>query len=308
MSPKHRLGKSLADRLHSVVSVGEALGEGVEIAEFSIGADSEFCGRSFEECLAVEEEGASILGAWLRGDFVTDVAPEEYVDENTSLLVAGPASALETVAERTYGKRSRATTDHQQVVVAGRGVAGLTTTAILQGTALSLTVVDLEEKKGVDVVGDVTEEATWREADIASADAAVITMTDDRQALHATLVARALNEEIELVVAANAVENTSRFYQAGADYVLSLPKVSGRMVALDVFEENVMGLSERLRFARTTLSGPVGADDRESVSVVAVERDGDLLEGETELRGDDRIVVAGTEEAVRAFVRTHGDG
>lgn len=49
-----------------------------------------------------------------------------------------------------------------------------------------------------------------------------------------------LNPRIEIITRANEHENVSKLYRAGADYVLSLAAVSGRMLASIVLDEELL--------------------------------------------------------------------
>jgi len=72
-------------------------------------------------------------------------------------------------------------------------------------------------------------------------------------------VIRDLNPEIELIARAEETENVQKMYRAGADYVLSLATVSGRMLASTILEdEEVISLDKQVEVVRTRAPGLVG--------------------------------------------------
>lgn len=165
------------------------------------------------------------------------------------------------------------------------------------------------------VRGDVTEEDTFHEAGVEDARRVSIALSDDEAGL-ATVVVRELNPGVDILVAATTGEITNQLYSAGADYVLALPDVSSRMVALNLFDEGVMTLGGQIRVVHMDAPGLVGSTpedaqvrDKTNCVIVAIERNGDLLtDGETtEIREDDRVIVAGTEEAINTSAQEFGE-
>lgn len=313
LSPKHRLGKSLADKAQNVVSSEleaiEDLDVDIELAEFPVANDSPLHGRRLTDLEELDRIGATLIGVWLRGEFTTTPSPDEFVDENTVLVLAGTESQLERVESITESGGRSPTAG--PVIVAGHGVVGMTAQGVLRKAGQETTVVDTEDHDGVDVVGDATNGATLADAGIDRADTLILALPDDEDAILATLVAREENPDVEIVVAANDPGSSSKLYSAGADYVLPLPKVAGRMAMLELFDEDVMTLREQIRVARTeapALEGAHPADDdirRETDSViVGVKRNGDVVtefDEEFRIGGDDEVLVAGTDRGVSQF-------
>ena len=104
-------------------------------------------------------------------------------------------------------------------------------------------------------------------------------------------------------------------YRAGADYVLSLATVSGRMLASTILEdEEVISLDKQVEVIRTHAPGLVGrtlgeADvrARTGCTVVGVERDGEVitdLGADFRIREGDELVIAGTDEGTNRFMET----
>ncbi|AGB38566.1 potassium channel family protein [Natronococcus occultus] len=319
LSPKHRLGKSLADKAQNVVSTDlenvEDFDADLEIAEFPVTDDSPLYGQRLDSLAPLERTGATLVGVWLRGEFVTDPSSEAVADENTVLVVAGTESQLERIESiaESGGRSSTA----GPVIIAGHGVVGTTAEGILRKADQETTVIDTEPGDGIDVVGDATRIPTFDEAGIGDAETVILALPDDDDAILATLVARQADDDVEIVVAANDADSASELYRAGADYVLALPKVAGRMTTLDLFDEDVMTLREQIQLTRThapELEGTHPNDERirertDSV-IVGVKRDDALrteFDEDLELETGDEVLVAGTDRGVSNFKTEFGE-
>ncbi len=320
LSPKHRLGKALGDRVRTIVAPapeGEfTLGDDIDLAEFYVDPESEFFGETIDSTRALEETDATVVGAWVRGDFVTELSEQVHVDENTSLLVAGTEPALEAVADRTRSSRSPYRTAEEPIVVVGAGLVGRTAAGTLERAGLETTVVDREDDEIVDVVGDGTDEETLLAAGIEDAGTVAIALESDDDAVLVTLTANALHPDVEIVVGADTADSLRALRTAGADHALALPNVAGRMIALRAFEREVMPLSDQLRLRQLAAPGLVDskletATIREETDciVVGLERNGEYrsdVEG-TRLERGGSIVIAGTDEQLDRFREAYGD-
>ncbi|WP_436347705.1 potassium channel family protein [Natronorubrum sp. FCH18a] len=321
VSPKHRLGKALGDKVRPVVDVDDELrnavdlGTDLHLVEYPIDPESELYDEPLATCQRVESGGATVLGAWIRGDFCRSLPTGVHADENTTLLVAGTADTLETVREATGTAGSDYRPMREPVLVVGTGTVGSSAIGDLQRADVETVVLDQRGGELVDIVGDVTTEDGLAAADVTDAGTLILALDDDENALLATLVARELNPDLEIFAAADLESNVVRLRDAGATYALGLPNVAGRMLALRLFERDAVTFGDRLllRRVRVSESGGERLDaatirDRTGCSVVALERDGDLdtdLEDRT-LGGGDRLVVAGTESELEAFRESFG--
>lgn len=313
LSPHEILGHSLADKVRSGITskLGETvqIGEDFEIVEMPIQRDSELDGISLDASGIRERTGVNVIGAWFSGEFLGAPDPDRELDSHTILLVAGRRSNLEELKEITLAEeRDRRT---ERVVLAGYGEVGSTIRTVLDQDDIDTSVVDLEEQPGVDVVGDVTEEGTLTEADISDANTLILALGDDTTTVFATLVARQTNETLEIICRANEAESAQKLYAAGADYVLALSTVAGRMLAQTILGEDVMALDKQIDIVRTeapAFEGQTLADadvrSRTGCTVIAVERDGEVLsdlEPGFRIRQEDSLVVAGTDEDIARF-------
>lgn len=320
ISPKHRLGKSLADKAQNVVTTElenvEDFDVDLEIAEFPVTRDSPVYGQRLADIDLLDRTGATLVGVWLRGEFVIDPSEEAIADESTVLVVAGTERQLERIEAiaQSGGRSSTA----GPVIIAGHGVVGTTAEGILRKADQETTVIDTEPDEGADVVGDATKMTTFDEAGIGDAETVILALPDDDDATLATLVARQADDDVEIIVAANDSDSASELYRAGADYVLALPKVAGRMTTLDLFDEDVMTLREQIQLTRTQAPALEGSrPDDETVRektdsvIVGVKRGDEILtefdNDDVRLEADDEVLVAGTDRGVSNFKAEFAD-
>ena len=317
LSPRALLGEGLASKVTTDVStdLGDAIevGEDFEVAELPIQRGSNLVGNTIEECNIRERTGVNVIGAWFRGQFESPPSLDATLDTGTVLLVTGREAQLDRL-------RDLATTEMRRfrrgrTVIVGQGEVGATVAGALSAASVSHTVLDLDDGPGVDVVGDATDPDALSRAGVEDARTVILALPDDTLSEFAILVIRDLNPEIELIARAEEIENVQKMYRAGADYVLSLASISGRMLASTILEsEEVMSLDKQVEVVRTRAPGLVGrtlgeADvrARTGCTVVAVERDGEVV---TDLGPDfrieegDELVIAGTDKGTNRFTKT----
>jgi Trk K+ transport system NAD-binding subunit len=313
LTPRHLLGESLAEKATSALSTDlddvVELDEEFELAELPVQVDSQIAGLRLAESGIRERTGVSIIGAWRDGVFDPSPAPDDRLEPGVILLVAGrdeqlaDLRALTRTESRSHGRG--------RVVVVGHGEVGSTVTSELAAAGVPYTVVDRVDDPAVDVVGDAREAQTLGAADVADAGDVILALPDDTEAIFATLVVRELAPDVEVTARAGDPENVRKLYLAGADYVLSLATVSGRMLAGTVLDEEVVTPDKQVDVVRCrapALAGQTLAEtavrSRTGATVIAVERDGELLtdlDRTFELRADDEVVVAGSDEGINQF-------
>ncbi|WP_436923127.1 potassium channel family protein [Halosimplex amylolyticum] len=314
LSPRPLLGESLARKVTASVSTdlgGKVeLGEDFDIVELPVHRGADLAGRTLAESGLRERASVNVIGAWFDGEFESPPEPDSVVEPGTVLLLTGEESQLERLADRTRSEVRRHTSG--ETIVVGAGEVGRKITAILDDVDLPYSVVDRDDGPGVDVVGDATDPDVLERAGLPSARSVILAIPDDTAAEFATLVVRDESERVEIIARAEEAESVQKMYRAGADYVLSLGTVTGRMVASAVLEdEDVISLDTQVEVLRTRAPGLVGhslgdADVRAKtgVTVVAVKRNGEVL---TDLgpdfrpQTDDELVVAGPDEATNRF-------
>ncbi|WP_123535871.1 potassium channel family protein [Halosimplex salinum] len=312
LSPKQILGEQLAAKAvgtfdpEAIEAV--EIDEDFDIAEFPLQSGSELIGQTIDEVDVEERTGAAVIGVWVRGNFRSPPPLDTRFDARSVLVATGGEAELDRLKEMTLSEGRHRRGD---VVVAGMRVVGRAVTSALSNGGFQYTTIDLAAGSTVDVVGDATERRVLRAAGIADAATVVLALPDDTTAIFATFAIRELNPRIEVIAQANEHENVSKLYRAGADYVLSLSAVSGRMLASIVLGEDILSSGTQLKLVRTTVPGAVGdsladADirNRTGCTVVAAERNGRVVTNPGAsfvIQSGDELVVAGTDENISRF-------
>jgi Trk K+ transport system NAD-binding subunit len=313
--PREALGHSLASKatlsitreLHETLELG---GE-FELSELLVKRGSELAGQTVAESGLRDQIGATVIGMWSNGEFVPIPDPDRRIDENSILLVAGSHRQLEQVNTRTISPKA---TGDDRVVVAGYGVVGQNVAAALDEDGISHTVVDTTDDEAVDVVGDVNEPETLLEAGVEDARFTMLALDDDTTTMYTTVALERLAPDTEVIARANDVENTTKLYRAGAEYVLALSTVTGRMLSSVLLEdEEVLSPDMQFEIVRTSAPDLVGRSlsesnirDRTGATVVAVESGDELLTNlgpEYTVAEDDTLIVAGSDNAVNEFIK-----
>ncbi|WP_126663171.1 potassium channel family protein [Haloterrigena salifodinae] len=312
--PRRVLGQSLATKATTTLSAELRdtieLSEDLSVTELLVQDDSDLVGRTVAESGIRDRMGITVIGAWFNGEFVPVPGPDHRIDGNTILLVAGRRDDLTELKARTVS-----TLEHrpENVIVGGYGVVGRTAVETLAGNGVSTTVVDLADQPGVDITGSITDEDVLETAGADEARSVLLTVNDDATTIYATLVLKQVTPDIEIIARANETENIPKLYRAGAEYVLSLSTVTGRMLASVLIEdEEILTPETQFELVRTTTPqiagkslGEVDLRARTGCTVVAVERDGELLTDlgpEFVVNTDDVLIVAGDDEAINRFV------
>jgi len=312
LSPHGVLGERLAEK--AVSSVGTELsdtvdlGEDVEVTEVSVHNGSPLDGVRIRNSRVRERTGASIVGAWIDGELQLPPDPDAVISSNTVLVVVGDHDSLEELGEFTRPPRRRAAAT--DAVVVGHGEVGRAARSVLEREDIETTTIDHVEGGGVDVVGDGGSRETLLRAGVADADVVVGGLPRDSASLLSTILSRSLNDDGQIVVRVSDTDSTEKALRAGADYVLSVPRVSARLLARELRGEDVLGPASQVRlvrvsaapFAGKTLANS-GIADADCL-VVAVQNDDGVNASpppDYTFDADDRIAVAGTDESIGRF-------
>jgi len=93
------------------------------------------------------------------------------------------------------------------VLIVGYGLSGQAAAAFLKEKKVDVKILDVKDKNGVDIIGDIRDTDTLKSAALDDISAMIITIQDDTMAIFATLIARSLNKKIYIIVRANKKEN-----------------------------------------------------------------------------------------------------
>lgn len=314
LSPRRLLGESLASKVTTGVSttLGDSIeiGQDFDIAELPVHRGSDLVGTTLADSGIREETGVNVIGAWFLGQFVSPPDPDAELDGSTVLLVSGTERQLERLKELTMS--SVRGFRRGETVIIGSGEVGQTIATDLRRAGVPHTILDKSDQPGVDVIGDATEPDDLRAAGIEDARTVILALSEDTDTEFATLVIRDLNPGVEIIARAEETANVKKMYRAGADYVLSLSTVSGRMLASTILEdEDVISMDQQVEIIRVTANGlgdtTLGEADirsRTGCTVIAIERDGAVLTDlgpDVRIESGDKLVIAGTDDGVNRF-------
>lgn len=315
LSPRQLLGERLTAEFPTAITTsieeGIEIGDDFELVELTIEEGSELDQQTVTEARLRKRFGVTIIGAWFDSDFESPVAPDVELDAGTQLLVTGDTSQIASLREATISTVRQFSS--QQIILAGYGDSGQAAYEELVETSSQLTILDIESKENVDIVGDARDPDVLKEAGVEEASGLLLTVGNDTSAIFSTLIARELNPDLRIVVRANEEIDVQKLYRAGANYVQSLATVSGRMMASTVIEdEDVLAYDEQISVVRLPAPGLEGqtlvdAQVRTTTgcTVVAVLRDGETITDfnpASFVVGDgDEVIVAGTNESITRF-------
>jgi Trk K+ transport system NAD-binding subunit len=310
---KQSLGESLAMR--SIQTIAErfqaavGLTTQIDFGEYLVEDGSELVGTTIGEIGVADELEITVIGGWFGPRFLVSPPPETEILENSHLLVSGDHEALETVGARKLpthrGQSSR-------VVVCGYGDVGQTVANTLEGEGIDVTTVDFHVDTGADVIGDITDDHTIREANVADARSVILAVEKDATAIYSAILISHHAPDVEIIARANDPDNVWKLYNAGADYVLSIPAVTDGVLASALIEDReLLTPHSEFVFVREAAPALVGQrlDDlplrnQTGCTLVGVERDDELITNpgpEFTIEPEDILVAAGREAAVERF-------
>jgi voltage-gated potassium channel len=232
-------------------------------------------------------------------------------------LIVLVGTTLEILAERTrtayrISRWRKKLSDH--TIVCGYGTKGRAAASVLvdQGALpADIVVIDPRQDARAEataaghpaVAGDATQQHILVEAGIAEARAVVVAVSSDDSAVLATLTARELGPDAEIVAAAREDENVHLLEQSGADSVVSSSAAAGRLLGMATHTPGIaeaisdmlsIGQGLDIRQHEIGPEGPIAADRAEWGPIVAVRRGDELIpfgdERIFELRPGDRVI------------------
>lgn len=312
IAPHALIGQRLAEKATTPVTVADRSdGDEVDVREILVRRNSPLHGVRVRDSPVTNHPNLTLVAGWFDGELRLPPSPDDKLTPNTVLVVAGPESEIDEITNEIGGVRSRRIGSPSQLIVAGFGEGGTAAVEALPAD-VSVTTIDESEGRNPDVVGDITEPETLREAGIDSASALIVTVDNDSTALLTIAIARSLSSEVEILARVTDGDKTRTAFRAGADYVLSIQQVSTRLVAAEVHGERVMAPTSQIRLIRADAAPVAGeslADARHNTergwTVVGVSRADTVYTDErTTIKADDEVIVAGSDDAIQEFERT----
>jgi Trk K+ transport system NAD-binding subunit len=311
--PRSVLGSSLADKalvqMHNELQGITRLSDNMEVAELIVEPGSPMQTFSFGESGLLDSRHPLLIGIWEDGQFLANPRRDARIKEHTILLLSGSHEELLELRKRTSSGLSGPSGN---IILAGYGAVGRAVSNRFQQKDVPHTIVELNDDNEADVIGDICEEDVLKEAGIEQAPCIILALNSDARVIYASLVIKNIAPQVKIIARVNQVENIENVYRAGADYVLSLSVVSGRMVYSTLADSDLVLSSdttyEVVRTKATKLAG-ITLDveqvrQNSGATIVAVERQDDMLfnlDDGIELKRSDTIIIAGSDASVNTF-------
>ena len=309
-TPAHVLGAALASRASIRISPPaegmHLLGSRAGMAEFRVRAGSPLAGRRLGELHLREEHGISVIGQWQGGKFVTTHGQDTRIESGGILVAVGTHANLESFERMVMPIRRTG-----PIVMAGYGSVGHKVIQMLHDAGESTVIIDSTPAPGVDIIGNVLEQSTLKQAGVQNASAVILVLNDDSESVFAAAVVRDFAPEVPLIVRVKRTPNTARIYRAGADFAISVGQVAGQIQAYHLLDEQAIPVEYRLKFSRMTAGMLSGKHpwhnellERSGAKIVAVERGSEFIikfDQDFVIHADDALFVCGTLEGLGAF-------
>ncbi|MGB4296054.1 MAG: NAD-binding protein, partial [Smithellaceae bacterium] len=311
------IGKSLA----SLTIAGDCKSNVIGRYEDLIIAQAPVIGTPLEGKTIMESDlrklyGLSVVGIWERGKF-TLPRPDTIIDRTSVLVFAGSAKALDAYDE-VYSFYHICKIAGDPVIIIGGGRVGLAAAARFREREIPYLIIEKNSKKARPgdnyVFGDAADINTLEKAWFEKAPAALITPHDDATNIYLTKYLRSLRPDMQILSRASADRNVSTLHRAGADFVISNASLGANIIFNFLRNEDTLLLTEGLNIfhlkAPDSLVGKVllesGIRERTGCTVIAISRDGKMSinpEAKTVIKEDDELVLIGTFDAEKSFLR-----
>jgi Trk K+ transport system NAD-binding subunit len=308
-TPAHVLAAAIAARASTKIGPRvtgvQPLARHLEVAELRVHDASRLARRTLAETGIHAQTGAIIVGRWLDDRLRSPPAADEPLEPDTILVAVGNPDSIRRLRET-----ARPITHEGRLVLAGYGDVGQPVKRYLNDAGEEVCVIDIEERPGVEIVGDVLDQSVLRRASVTDARAVILALGNDTMTQLAATVVRDFAPDLPIIAGVILGENVGRIQKAGVDFAISVSQVAGQLLAYHVLGETV-SLQPRIKLVKTRPGSIVGKHpfgarirERTGCSVVAVERDERILmdfSSEFTLSPDDALYICGTTRAVNLY-------
>lgn len=288
---------------------------GLRLAELPLHPGSELVDQTLDS-RSISNTGANIVGIWQKGVFVPNPVPGEIFQSNSMLLAVGNTNQLSKIRELTLGNRRSG-----RLIIVGYGTVGRQVAKLLFESGMEPIIVDQRDLGDLPfkhITGNATSSTTLLQAGIKDAIGILVMLKRDLDAISTILLAKSLNPDLLVIVRINQNWSAERIYKAGADYVVSMPILTGHMlIKLIQDEKEELGLLYKdLELKLLPVdddSSLIGKSLKEAdflekfgSMVVAIEREGKAITditNELVLERGDILALIGNPESMEVFNR-----
>lgn len=306
-TPRHIVAAALAahasDRISPRLPGAESI-PSIHRREIRVPLSSPIAGRTLGDSRLGAESGAVIVGQWTRSQLRARCDAAMRIEPGALLEMVGTDEALDRAAVMIGGVYLRQT---GPFLVGGFGEVGRKVHELLRDAGEEVRVVERQPAPGVDVVGNVLDQAILEEAGLESARAVILALNSDDATLFATVIVRDAAPNVTVIARVNHSRNLENIYRAGADYALSISDVSGEMLSARLLGRVARSREEHRQVVRVPIRAAAGRTVRHSgvrghgCSLIAVNRGGEFLEvtADTELIAGDQAYLCGNAESLK---------
>ncbi|MCL1939183.1 MAG: NAD-binding protein [Desulfovibrionaceae bacterium] len=313
------LGESLARRVFSAEHESNIIGrfEGFCVAESPVHG-TPLVGKSLLEADLRGRFGLNVVGIW-QGNQYMAARPETIFDNSAVLLLAGTADMMEKYDRSVIPSGNKA--QHPPVLILGGGRVGTAVAATLDRRGIPYRIVEQNASlvpmdDGRYVLGSAADIATLRLAGIDETGTVVVTTHNDDLNIYLTIYCRKLRPDIQIISRATLDRNVASLYSAGANLVMSQAGLTANAVINLLRPGRIFMLTEGLNIFRLATPPPLvgttlknnGIRNNTDCNVIAVkrgERTSVPPDPNAALESDDELIMIGTVEAERTFMRLY---
>jgi Trk K+ transport system NAD-binding subunit len=312
-TPRHILGAALAARASARIQPGTAgsqqLGRHLEVAEVRVNRHSPLAGHTVDEVAIGARTGVTVVGQWIGGELVVPDGAGLRLVPDGILVVVGSRESVARLQDLAGG--AVALRRDGPFVVGGGGEVGRKVAELLRAVGEEVCLIDRHPGPEVDLVGNVLDVRTLETAGVKTAQAVILALDTDSATLFATVILKDLAPEVPVIARVNEAQNVERIHRAGADFGLSISRVSGQLLAQKLLGLDAVAVDPQLKILKADpepLAGRRPADlgirEKTGCSLVAVERGDDVLvefPPHFRFQATDAVYICGSGNAVRRF-------
>ena len=305
-TPRHLLAAELCARADGRIAprVGKIgkLGDELAIFDIRVLRDGELRGMSLGE-LEAKVEGSEVIGVVDTDERLSAYPADHTLGPGSRIVLRAPVAAKEVLDALAVSSRTG-----RPFCVLGDGEVAGKIKEMLTDVGEEVVLVASEAREGVDAHGDLLDPATLERGGVREAAAVVLALENDAATLFVTTVLRSHAPDVPTVAGVERGARVQRTRASGADFVIALDEVMGRVLAHHVLEgrRGDTGLVLRRRKAGALAPTPANADAilaRTGCAVLGVIEDDELrplAKGET-VSSQTRICVCGSVSAIRSY-------
>ena len=265
---------------------------------------------------AQRQTSVSIVGFWDRGTF--QVGEQDSKIEPQSLLVMAGSKAQLDEFNRFYCL-DRPTSEHKPVIIIGGGRVGRATARALARRGIDYRIVEqIPERAPPEsdkyIIGSASDKNILRQAGIDKAPTVIITTKDDETNTYLTIFSRLLRPDIQIICRASLESSVAGLHRAGSDIVMSYASMGSNALFNLLQRSDLLMIAEGLDVFKVEVPDALIGKTLEEAdikhlttcSVIGIDKDNRTItnpEPDTRLSAEEEIVLIGTPEGERIFLR-----